>query len=336
MTESKGTIRVLRHESKALENNPLGDPHVRNLPVYLPPGYEENGGGSYPSVYLLSGFTGRGSMMLNESSFEPNIAERLDILIGSGEVRPMIAVLPDCFTRYGGSQYINSSATGDYETYLTEELIPFVDDNLRTIDDRLSRAVAGKSSGGYGALIMAMRHSDKFGYAASIAGDCYFEAGYKPDLRKAFRGMCGKPLEIVEKFWDEEEKKGGNDFDALNAIGMASCYSPNPESELGFDLPFDLETGEILDDVWSRWLEHDPVHLAEKHADSLREMELLYIEAGNADEFGLDIGARVLSKRLTELGIDHILEEFEGGHFNINYRYNYALRAISGTMAEVR
>lgn len=107
MTESKGTIRVLKHESKALEGNPLGDPHVRNLPVYLPPGYETNNAGSYPSVYLLSGFTGRGSMMLNESSFEPNIAERLDILIGSGEIRPMIAVLPDCFTRYGGSQYIN-------------------------------------------------------------------------------------------------------------------------------------------------------------------------------------------------------------------------------------
>ncbi|QQS42769.1 MAG: esterase [Acidobacteriota bacterium] len=336
MTESKGTIRVLKHESKALEGNPLGDPHVRNLPVYLPPGYEENGAGNYPSVYLLSGFTGRGSMMLNESSFEPNIAERLDILIGSGDIAPMIAVLPDCFTRYGGSQYINSSATGDYETYLTEELVPFVDENFRTVPDRAARAVAGKSSGGYGALIMAMRHSDKFGYAASIAGDCYFEAGYKPDLRKSFRGMGGKPLEIVDKFWDEEKKKGGNDFDALNAIGMASCYSPNPGSELGFDLPLDLETGEILEGVWQRWLEHDPVHLAEKHADSLRSMELLYIEAGTSDEFGLDIGARVLSKKLTELGIDHVHEEFEGGHFNINYRYNYTLRAISGKMAEVR
>lgn len=326
----------MKHESKALEGNPLGDPHVRNLPVYLPPGYEADGAENYPSVYLLSGFTGRGSMMLNESSFGPNIAERLDILIGSGEIRPMIAVLPDCFTRYGGSQYINSSATGEYETHLTEELVSFVDENFRTIPERKARAVAGKSSGGYGALILAMRHSDRFGYAASIAGDCYFEAGYKPDLRKAFRGMGGNPLEVIDKFWDEEKKKGGNDFDALNAIGMASCYSPNPDSELGFDLPFDLETGEILDEVWQRWIGHDPVHLAEKHAEALRSMELLYIEAGTSDEFGLDIGARVLSKRLTALGIDHVHEEFEGGHFNINYRYNYALRAISGKMAEVR
>ncbi|HUF02588.1 MAG TPA: alpha/beta hydrolase-fold protein [Aridibacter sp.] len=326
----------MKHESKALEGNPLGDPHVRKLPVYLPAGYEENGDERYPAVYLLSGFTGRGSMMLNESSFEPNIAERLDILIGSGRVRPLIAVLPDCFTRYGGSQYINSSATGEYQTYLTDELVPFIDENFRSIDDRRSRAVAGKSSGGYGALILAMRHADKFAYAASIAGDCYFEVGYKPDLRKAFRAIKGDPMKIVDKFLDEEKKKGGNDFEALNAIGMASCYSPNPDSDLGFDLPFDVETGEILEAVWDRWLRHDPVHLAEQHADALRKMELLYIEAGKSDEFGLDIGARVLSGKLSELGIDHVHKEFDGGHFNINYRYNCALEAISRAMDKVR
>ncbi|REJ79268.1 MAG: esterase [Acidobacteria bacterium] len=332
MTESRGTIRVLSHESKALEGNPLGDPHKRNLPVYLPPGYDGKAGNSYPVVFLLSGFTGRGSMMLNESAFAPNIAERLDILIEKRQIIPMIAVLPDCFTRFGGSQYINSTATGRYEDYITLELVPFVDENFRTIPDRRSRAVAGKSSGGYGALILAMRHAEMFGYAASIAGDCYFEVGYKPDIKKAFRAIAGDPLRLVRKFWDEEESKGGNDFDGLNVIGMASCYSPNPDSDIGFDLPFDLATGEIREDVWARWLEQDPVHLAEDHADALRSIELLYIEAGKSDEFGLDIGARVLSKRLSELGIKHIHKEFEGGHFNINHRYNYALEAISKAM----
>lgn len=329
MTESTGTIRVLITESKILSGNPLGDPHVRKMPVYLPPGYERDTGQRYPVVFLLTGFTGRGSMMLNESAFAPNIKERLDILIGSGRIRPMIAVLPDCFTRYGGSQYIDSPATGNYESHLTKELVPLVDSEFRTVPERSSRAVAGKSSGGYGALVLSMRHPDLFGLAASIAGDCYFEICYKPDLRKAFRAVAGKPLAVIEKFWNEEKKKGKNDFDALNAIGMASCYSPNPGSETGFDLPFDLETGEILENVWKRWLEHDPFHLAERYADALRSLDLLYIEAGRSDEFGLDIGARVLSRKLEKMEIDHVHKEFEGGHFNINHRYNFALEAIS-------
>lgn len=334
MSKNKGTIRVLIHESKALEGNPLGDPHERRLAVYLPPGYEDDDARRYPAVYLLAGFTGRGTMMLNEASFEPNIAERLDGLIDSGRILPMIAVLPDCFTRYGGSQYINSTATGNYEDYLAEELVAYIDDNFRTIPEREQRAVAGKSSGGYGALVMAMRHSDKFGLAASIAGDCYFEMSYKPGFSTGYRAIAGDPLKIIEKFWDEEVRKGKTDFDALNTIGMAACYSPNPDNIWGFDLPFDLETGEMLDTVWERWLEHDPVYIAERYAGSLKDMKLLYLEAGTSDEFALDIGARILSKRLKALGIDHIHEEFDGGHFNINYRYNYVLERISNAMEE--
>lgn len=334
MAVNRGTIRVLRHESNALAGNPLGDPHERDLYVYLPPGYDESKERKYPVVYCLSGFTGRGSMMLNHSPFGPNLAERLDQLIGSGKVRPMVAVMPDCFTRYGGSQYINSSATGNYEDYLTEELVPFVDQNFRTISDRRNRAVAGKSSGGYGALVMAMRHADLFSIAASIAGDCYFELCYKPGLKDAFRAIAGEPLKLIEKFWDEESQKAKNDFDGLNMIGMASCYSPNPDSEWGFDLPFDAETGEIREEVWERWLDHDPVRLAARHADALRSLDLLYLDAGKSDEFGLDIGAGVLSRKLDELGVPHVREEFDGGHFNINFRYNRAFELISRSLPE--
>lgn len=334
MSENNRTIRVLIHESKALRGNPLGDPFERRLPVYLPPGYENEGSRRYPVVFLLAGFTGRGSMMLNENSFEPNIADRLDKLIDSGRIRPMIAVLPDCFTRYGGSQYINSTATGNYEDYLAHELVDFIDTNFRTIADREHRAVAGKSSGGYGALILAMRHADKFGLAASIAGDCYFEMCYKPGFAAAFRAISGDPMKIIEKFWDEEAKKGKDDFDALNTIGMAASYSPNKEASWGFDLPFDIETGEVRGDVWDRWTEHDPVSMARSHSDALRSLRLLYIEAGRSDEFALDIGAKILSRKLQELGIRHVHEEFDGGHFNINYRYNYALEEISKAMED--
>ncbi|MEZ5429542.1 MAG: alpha/beta hydrolase-fold protein [Pyrinomonadaceae bacterium] len=327
--QKQGTVRILRHESRILLDNPAGDPAERDLYVYLPPGYDADDEKRFPVVYCLTGFTGRGKMFLNDSAFSPNLAERLDKLIGDGRIRPMIVVMPDCFTKYGGSQYINSEATGRYEDYLTGEIVPFVDRLYRTRADRNSRAVAGKSSGGYGALIYGMRHSGLFGLAASIAGDCYFEMCYKPDVKTAFRAIKGDPGKLLEKFWDEEAKKGKNDFDGLNMIGMSACYSPNPDSEWGFDLPFNLETGELREEVWQRWLENDPVHLVEKYAENLRSLKLLFIDAGNQDEFALDIGARVLVKKLKERDIPHIHEEFDGGHFNINYRYNRTFEAIS-------
>ena len=321
---ARGTVEVLKHESNILKNNPLGDKNVRDLIVYLPPGYEENSE-SYPSVYCLTGFTGRGKMLLNDAAFTPNLAERMDKLIAEGSIKPMIVVMPDCFTYYGGSQYINSTATGNYEDYLIDEIVPFVDKNFRTVPDRNSRAVMGKSSGGYGSLIMGMRHSDVFGLICSTSGDAYFELCYLADIPKAVRAIKGDPKAFMQKFWGEEKKRK-DDFPAVNMIGMSACYSPNGAD---FDMPFDLETGEIRDDVWRRWLEHDPVRLVEKHVENLKNLRLLYLDAGTHDEFGLDLGARIFSKKLREHGIPHIHEEFDDGHMNIAYRYNRSLELIS-------
>lgn len=323
-TQTQGTVRFLKHDSDVLKGNPLGDKHIRDLIVYTPPGYEA-GDGQYPSVYCLTGFTGRGKMLLNDNAFTPNLAERMDKLINSGLIKPMVVVMPDCFTYYGGSQYINSTATGNYEDYLTQEIVPFVDANFRTINDRNARAVMGKSSGGYGSLIMGIRHADIFGLVCSTSGDAYFEYCYPGDFAKAFRLIKGDPKEFMRAFW-ATEKQGKDDHAALNTIGMAACYSPNGSD---FDLPFDLLTGELREDVWQRWLEHDPVRLVEKHVENLRSLNLLYIDAGTRDEFYLDIGARILSKKLREFGIDHLHEEFEDGHFNISYRYDRSLELIS-------
>jgi enterochelin esterase family protein len=273
-------------------------------------------------------------MLLNDSAFSPNLAERMDKLIGGGKIKPMIVVMPDCFTHYGGSQYINSSATGNYEDYLTREIVPFVDAQFRTVKDKNSRAVMGKSSGGYGALIMAMRHSDIFGLACSTSGDCYFDYCYLPDFPKAFRAVKGNPKKLVEKMWNEEAKKGKDDFSGLNIIGMSACYSPNPESELGFDLPFDVKTGEIRRDIWEEWLNHDPVRLVEKSVENLKSLKLLYIDAGTRDEFYLDLGAKILCEKLKEFDVPHIHEEFDDGHMKISYRYNRSLELISQNFEE--
>ncbi len=322
--EKQGTIKILQHESNILKNNPLGDKSVRDLYVYLPPDYD--GEKQFPVVYCLTGFTGRGKMFLNDSAFTPNLAERMDKLISEGKIKPMIAVMPDCFTHYGGSQYINSAATGNYEDYLIEEIVPFVDENFSTIKDKNSRAVMGKSSGGYGALICGLRHADVFGLVCSTSGDAYFEHCYLADIPKAFRAIKANPHKLLAKFWDENAKKGKDDFSGLNIIGMSACYSPNGAD---FDLPFDMKTGEIRHDIWGKWLAHDPVRLVEKSVENLKSLKLLYIDAGTRDEFFLDIGAKILCRELKKFDIPHIHEEFDDGHFNISYRNNRSLELIS-------
>ncbi len=319
----QGTVKIINHPSQVLKNNPLGDKHERELYLYLPPQYD--GTIRFPVVYCLTGFSGRGKMLLNDSAFTPNLAERMDKLINQGTIMPMIVVMPNCFTYFGGSQYINSTATGNYEDYLTQELVQFVDENFCTRAENNSRAVMGKSSGGYGALICGLRHPDKFGLICSTSGDAYFEHCYLADIPKAFRAIKGDPQAFLEKFWGEE-KKGKNDFPAFNIIGMSACYSPQGRD---FDLPFKLETGEIRRDIWEKWLTHDPVRMVENYAENLKSLKLLYLDAGTRDEFSLDIGAKILSEELKKYDIPHLHEEFDDGHFNISYRYNRSLELIS-------
>lgn len=323
-----GKIVVEQITSKVLRGNFLGDPHVRELFIYLPPSYERDTARRFPVVYCLTGFTGRGQMLLNTQPFSPNLAERMDALLVNGQAGEMILVMPDCFTRLGGSQYINSSATGRYEDHLVEEIVSFVDQRFRTRAERSGRAVVGKSSGGYGAFVCACRHAETFGAAASHSGDSYFEYAYLPDFPKTFRAIGGDAGKFVEKFWSAE-KKGKDDITALNIIAMSACYSPDESAPLGFRLPFDTTTGEIDNEVWARWLRHDPVRMVEHHTDALRSLKLLYLDAGTRDEFHLDAGARILAARLREHNINFIHEEFDDGHMNTSYRYNRSLALIS-------
>jgi enterochelin esterase family protein len=328
--------------SRVLAQNPLGDSPVRDIPVYLPPGYNQ-GRAHYPVVYLLTGFTGRGSFMVNDSAFDEPIQERLDRLIAAGAVQPMIVVMPDCFTRYGGSQYLNSSATGPYEDHLIKEVIPHIDARYRTRPQAGYRAIAGKSSGGYGALVQAMRHPHLFGAAACHSGDMYFEACYKPDFIKFLNaaGRLGldstpKLADFLAAFWPKMQPKPPGFFDIIHIAAMSACYSPNPASPGGFDLPFEFYTGELRPAVWQRWLAHDPLTLLEDnaHAAALKQMKLLFLDCGNRDEYGLQYGARIFSRRLNQLGIPHIHEEFEGGHRSTQFRYDVSLAALSVAFGE--
>ena len=328
---SASRIALESIESAALRSNPLGDPHVRTLPVYLPPDYD-SGTTRYPVVLMLAGFTGTGRAMMNEQCWEENIQQRLDRLILNKEIRPMIAVLPDAMTRYGGSQYINSSATGNYADYLLE-IVRYVDVKFRTLPERDFRAITGHSSGGYGALVTAMQHPEVFGLVSDRSGDKYFEFVYKMDFPKVLRALDRfKDLPALLKNPAAVRPRGGDFFPLMNMVAMSACYSPNPISALGFDFPFEFRTGELREDVWNRWLAWDPIYMVEKYAPALKSMRLCFLECGSRDEYFIQYGCRILTERLKHLDVPHCYVEFDDGHSGVSYRYDVTLKAISNAM----
>lgn len=336
--KNSGTIVLERFNSKVLKNNPLGDPSEREFPVYLPPSYGKSGR-RYPVVYLISGFTGKGIMNLNVSYLSENIFERLNRLIESNVMKEMIVVMPDCITKFGGSQFINSAATGKYEDYLIKELVPYIDDKYDTIRKNTSRAICGKSSGGYGSVVLAMKHPDVFGLMSSTAGDMYFEYCYLPDFPKFVTeiGQYGKGHKGVANFVKNEFNfkypKPKHFHLIINTIGMASCYSPNLKDEkakgYNFDLPFDINTGKLDARIFYKWLRNDPVRMADRYISNLKSLKLIYLDAGLKDEFNLHIGARIFCNKLKQNKIKYIHEEFNDGHMSIQYRYDRTFKVIS-------
>lgn len=329
MDSLKGKVVIHRYESKVLKSNPLKDPYVRELVIYLPPGYRQSDSAGYVTVYGLVGFGGQGKMMLNVDPFTETIEDRMNRLISHGKCGPMILVLMDCFTRFGGNQYINSSATGRYEDYIIKEIVPFVDKSYNTAAG--ARALWGKSSGGYGSIVLGMRHPEIFHGLADHSGDSAFEYCYLPDFPKAMEAFrkVGSPGKWLANFWKKPNRHQANDAPPLNILAMAAHYSPNRRSkEMGVELPFDLNTGEISQRVWNRWLSFDPVRMVEKYRKNLSKLKLIYIDCGTKDEFNLQWGARILHSKLERNNIDHYYEEFEDGHMNISYRYDVSLPKI--------
>jgi enterochelin esterase family protein len=322
-------VIIEQFTSRVLADNPLGDPAARSLPIILPPDYESSGK-RYPVIYGLTGFTGSGLSMLNFAAWQPTLPQRIDRLMAEGKLLPAIYVLPDCFTRYGGSQYLNSTAIGRYEDYVIDEIVPYIDRTYRTIAEAAGRGVFGKSSGGYGAITLGMKHPDVFGAVACHSGDMAFDLVYRPDFPKFANAIqkAGGVDHWLNEF-ENKVKKEGRDIEAMNILAMAAAYSPNPLAQpLPIDFPFDLDTCELKPDVWARWLEFDPVQLADRYADNLKRLRLLFIDCGSRDEFNLHFGARQLVKKLQALGVPHAYEEFDDGHMNVSYRYEVSLPKI--------
>jgi S-formylglutathione hydrolase FrmB len=332
--ELAGRFDEISFESRALESNPLGDSHVRPLWVYLPPGYEQESERRYPSIYVIQGLTGQLDMWRNRSAFRKNFPELTDELFASGTAPPCIVVWVDCWTSLGGSQFLDSPGTGRYHTYLCDEVVPWVDASYRTLAAREHRGIAGKSSGGYGAMITPMLRPDLWGGLATHAGDALFENCYLPEMRECARALRDHYEGSYEKFWADFRSRPAftrdSDGALLNEWCMAACYSTDQDGTVR--LPFDPATGELIPDVWDRWLALDPVRMARDpaRADALRSMKAIYIDAGDKDEWYLDLGAEAFRMAVTAAGAsDVFFELFDAKHGGIEYRYPIGLRYLA-------
>jgi S-formylglutathione hydrolase FrmB len=326
-------VVVERFDSEILKGNPLGDPSERDVSIYLPPGYDRNSLPRYPVIYSLVGFGGTGRMLFNVDPLMENLQTRVDRLIATRRCGPIIIAAVNCFTKFGGSQYLNSSAVGQYEDYVTKDVVGFVESRYRCG----RRGVWGKSSGGFGAMVLGLKHPEVFSALADHSGDAGFEYCYPQDFPRALKAFrdAGSPSAWLDGFWKKPNRKQLEDFQVLNVLAMAAHYSPNPNSpHMGIDFPFDLETGEWRNDIWARWKEWDPVQLVERYADNLRKHRLIYIDCGTNDEFNLQWGAPVLHSKLMKWGINHYYEEFDDGHMNITYRYDVSLPKLYEALKE--
>jgi S-formylglutathione hydrolase FrmB len=317
-------------ESEALRDNPLGDPAERPLWVYTPPGYEGSDE-RYPAIYVIQGLTGAVDMWWNRKAFRPTFPELTDRLFADEGCPPAIVVYVDAMTSLGGSQYLDSPGTGRYQTYLCDEVVGFVDASYRTKGDRDHRGLTGKSSGGYGAMVVPMMRPDVFGALATHAGDALFEVCYQPEFRESARTLREDYEGSFDRFWEDFRSRPAfskkTDGVLLNDWCMAACYSANEDGSV--DLPYEPSTGRLIPEVWDRWLAVDPVRMAPTKAEELRSMRAIYVDAGNKDEWYLDLGAEAFVAELDALGIQPFFELFEGTHMDIEYRYPIALRYLA-------
>ncbi len=324
----RGRVETIVVESEVLAGNLLGDPTERRVAVYLPEGYDDSDA-DYPLFVDLVGFLGSGLKHLAWQLFGDNVPQRLDRLVDSGRMGPVVAAFPDCFTSLGGNQYINSTVMGRWEDFLLDEMIPRIESRFRVRRGARNRAVFGKSSGGYGALVQALRHGDRWAAAACHSGDVGFDMVYRRDF-PAVLDELAKHDRDIPRFLEhlrEADKIGSGELQVLMLLAMAATYDPDPDAPMGVRLPLDPYTGELDDERWKRWLAHDPLTLIERAEcqASVRSLKGLYIDCGSRDQYFLHYGARTLSKRLRGLGIRHRYEEFDDNHSSVDYRMDQSL-----------
>ena len=319
---NRGELFCLEFQSPYLANNFWRDPSIRDLWVYTPVDYDPNQ--QCPIVLFLSGFGSTGETLLSRGLSDVSMARRIDGWIAEG-CPPFVAVFPDCMTTLIGSQFVDSPAIGNYASFLMKEVIPFVQ-NRFGCSSRLG--VVGRSSGGYGAIRLAMSYP-KINAVACHAGDMAFSTTYCGELTKAILPLqkAGSATAFIQKFW-QKNRFSNADFSAMNLLCMSAAYAPDKSCpDFPSNLPVDLKTGEIFFDRFLSWQQQDPLFLIDDadNQQALHDLDFLFLDAGDHDEYLLHLAARRFCEKLKNADIQHQYEEFPGGHRGTSWRYDISI-----------
>ena len=299
----KGTLQRVKVHGKSLEGNLMGESAEPEVSIYLPPSYGSERNRRYPVVYLLHGYTGTDLGYFTNNGgprFLPAIAERV---YGSNAAREMILVMPNGMNAYGGSMYSNSVTTGDWEGYIADDLVAYMDKNYRTIATRDARGLAGHSMGGYGTIRIGMKRPDVFSAIYALSSCCLNEGSVRG-------GRAGQPS-AAESIKTKEESRGNRG--AQGTLARAAAWAPNPANPpLYLDLP--TRNGEVVPAVAVKWAANSPVAMLDQYVPNLKKLKAIALDIGLQD--GLIAGNRLLVDGLTRFGIAHTFETYEGDHGN--------------------
>lgn len=329
-----GTVHRLYIDSQALVGNRLGDTPRRIVDVYVPHGHD---GAGLPLLVDLVGYTAGGPAHTAWKGFGENLPERLDRLIATGVMPPVVVAFPDCFTRLGGNQYIDSPVTGLWERFLLEEMLPQVEARF-ACGGTGRRGVFGKSSGGYGSLMHALRHPDIWAAAASHSGDAGFEPLYMPEFPNLLRALaeCDDSIQKWFEAFEAKPKPGDKDTMVLLMLCQAATFDPDPDPNtfLGLRLPVTIDTCELIEDRWNNWLKHDPARLVEQHGAAIGRLKAFFLDCGTLDQYNILYGTRRIHQSLDRQGIEHRHEEFKDNHSSVDYRMDVSLPYLAKALSQ--
>ena len=330
-TTPAGQVHRITVASDVLQGNLLGDPTERLIDVYIPAGHD---GRDLPLLVDIVGFTAGGPAHTNWKNFGENLPERLDRLIATGAMPPVVAAFPDCFTRLGGNQYINSTAMGRWDDFLRDEAVAAVEARFGCGGPG-RRGLFGKSSGGYGAIVHAMLHPDFWSAAAVHSGDMGFPLMYGHEFVPVLRALAKTGLSIgdwVDRFWASQKIKD-DDVHVIMILAQAASFDPDPSVPYGVRLPVTLDTCEIIPDRWANWLKWDPLSLVETRGPGLKQLKALYLDCGDVDQYNMIYGHRRMHRRLNDLGVAHTYEEFPDNHSAVDYRMDVSLPILAKALS---
>ena len=307
----EGTLVYETIWSRSLEANLIGDGAARNVLIYLPPGYATETARRYPVIYFLHGYNATNTVWRDGLFGDFKLPGSVDRLIAGGKIEEMILVMPDGRNAYGGSFYVNSPVTGNWEDFVAWELVAHVDSTYRSIPHSASRGIAGHSMGGYGAIRLAMRNPDVFSVVYGVSACCLAMVGDVGTDNPAWR----KTLTVRRR-----EELAGLDAYPRGLIGLGAALSPNLDRPPFFaDLPFQLENGEVRpnQETYEKWSAGFPTGMLAEFADKVKQLRGIRFSVGRDDEFSnILLGSRVFSEALSEKGISHDFKEYDGDHWN--------------------